>query len=86
MIRELKENIFKTFGIKIPKPRYTKKCYWDIGTAFWLPNYDSTKLIPEIMKPFKNKNIYICGENYSRSQAWIEGALETSNEIIKKIA
>mgnify|MGYP006087583405 CR=1 FL=1 len=86
MMRELKENIFKTFGIKIPKPRYTKKCYWDIGTAFWLPNYDSTKLIPEIMKPFKSKNIYICGENYSRSQAWIEGALETSNEVVKKIA
>ena len=29
-------------------------------------------------------NIYICGEAYSKKQAWIEGSLETSNEVIKK--
>lgn len=82
MIKQIRENIFKTFGEKIPVPNYIKKCYWDIGTAYWLPNYDSTILIPEIMKPFDNEHIYICGENYSRSQGWIEGALETSNSIV----
>ena len=27
-------------------------------------------------------NLYICGESYSNNQAWIEGALETSEKIL----
>jgi len=30
-------------------------------------------------------NIYICGEAFSKKQAWIEGALETSESVIKSI-
>jgi len=30
-------------------------------------------------------HLYICGESYSSNQGWIEGALETSNAIIKLI-
>ena len=30
-------------------------------------------------------NIYTCGEGFSQKQAWIEGALETSELVIKKI-
>ena len=29
----------------------------------------------------KNKNLYIGGENYSQRQAWMEGALETTDKI-----
>ena len=37
------------------------------------------------MKPYDDKNIYICGESYSLKQGWIEGALETAFQIIKMI-
>ena len=30
-------------------------------------------------------NIYICGENYSLNQSWVEGALETSDKFLKTI-
>ena len=31
-------------------------------------------------------NFYICGENYSQYQAWCEGSLETSEEVVNKIS
>ena len=30
-------------------------------------------------------NFYICGENYSNYQAWCEGALQTSLQVIEKL-
>ena len=30
-------------------------------------------------------NIYICGENYSLNQSWVEGALETCDSCLKEI-
>jgi len=33
--------------------------------------------------PITNQRVFIIGECYSFKQAWIEGALETSNEILK---
>ena len=29
-------------------------------------------------------NLYICGENYSLDQSWVEGALETCDRVLKK--
>ena len=84
-IHQLKENIYKTFHIKIKSPIYTKFCYWELGTGFWLKDKDSTILSKKILKPYNNIPLYICGENYSESQGWMEGALETSEKMIKKI-
>jgi monoamine oxidase len=57
-------------------------CYWELGTGFWLKDKDSTILSKKILKPYNNIPLYICGENYSESQGWMEGALETSEKII----
>ena len=38
-----------------------------------------------MIQPYNNINLYIIGENYSLDQAWIEGALDTSNKVLKKI-
>ena len=84
-IEKLKENIYQAFYKKIENPIYTKTCYWKLGTGFWLKNKNSTILYKQILQPNKNMPLYICGENYSESQGWMEGALETSFDIIKKI-
>ena len=39
----------------------------------------------EIVKPLSKENIYIAGENYSNYQGWIEGALETSDNVLKTL-
>ena len=40
----------------------------------------------KIIKPFKNEKIYVCGDSYSKRQAWMEGALETCNLVIRNIS
>ena len=68
--------------IKIPKAIWYKYYYWGNGACYWKKNNDSDKLVKEMIKPFKNKEIYIGGENYSQRQAWMEGSLETTDMIL----
>ena len=67
----------------IPMPIYFKTHYWSVGAHHWKPGYNSTAISKKILNPLKN--IYICGESFSQKQAWIEGGLETANELIKLI-
>jgi protoporphyrinogen oxidase len=84
-INKLKENIYKTYGKKIENPIYTKPSYWKCAIGFWKKNKDSNILSNKIIHPFNNINLFICGENYSETQGWIEGALETSYKVVNKI-
>ena len=76
----------KLFGQKIPKPIWYKPFYWEHGVGDWLPGYDSKQVSKHMIKPIKYKNLFICGENYSRNfQCWAEGALETAENVFKKM-
>lgn len=66
--------------IKIPKVKWTKNYYWKSGACYWKPNYDSDKVHKEVSN--LEDNLYICGSNYSKRQAWMEGALESSNYVL----
>ena len=44
------------------------------------------KIIPQIVEPFgKDERLYICGENFSNHQAWMEGALQTSELVVSEL-
>ena len=76
----------KLFGQKIPKPIWYKPFYWEHGVGDWLPGYDSKQVSKQMIKPIKNKNLFICGENYSKNfQCWAEGAMETAENVFKKM-
>jgi hypothetical protein len=77
---KIKKLIKKTFGVIINKPLFDKKSYWNCGVGYWKKNYDSKIISNKILHPL-NIPLYICGENYSENQGWIEGALITSNQI-----
>ena len=82
--KEMKSQLQKMFPDKdIPDPIWTKHHYWDTGANYWKKGYDRDHLMNKIIKPNKSR-LYICGESYSSQQAWIEGALETSNIVINK--
>lgn len=85
--RLLKTSIVKlvneTFNIKINEPHKVIVCDWSCGVAYWNKNIDSNQVSKFLCNPLPN--IYICGENYSLQQSWVEGALETSNNCIKKV-
>ena len=80
------DNLSKLFPDKtIPKPSYLKYYYWTNGVAYWKPGLLDSSIIAEKMIQPIDIPLYICGENYSNIQVWIEGALVTSNKVIDKI-
>ena len=68
---------------KIPKPTYLRAHYWDFGTHYWKANINSSKMINEITQLDKSQNMYVCGETYSNNQAWIDGALNSCENLLK---
>ena len=82
---KLIKELSKIYDMKIPRPKFNKVYHWQNGVSHWLPGYNVKKVKSKIVKPFASENLYIAGENYSSYQGWMEGALETSDAVLKKI-
>ena len=65
-------------------PLLFKNYYWPQGASYWKKNIDSDLMIQIFKKPTSLK-FYICGDSYSQKQAWIEGGLESSNQVYEEI-
>lgn len=65
---------------KISKPTYFKAYLWNIGAHHWKPGCDSEQIIQKARKPMNG--VYVIGEAFSRKQAWVEGALDSVEDII----
>ena len=88
LIKEIHKEIKKLFNIEPPKPSGVYVHNWSneySGVHMWKAGSDMNDLYPKIMQPDKGKNIFICGEAFSKKQCWIEGALETSYDVLKKL-
>tara|TARA_B100000900_G_scaffold413449_1_gene437472 strand:+ start:108 stop:1538 length:1431 start_codon:yes stop_codon:yes gene_type:complete len=82
----LNEKLNNAFGFMnkiVPKSKWIKFHYWDMGVACWKKDVNSDFLSSKIINLMPN--FYICGENYSTYQAWCEGALMTSREVVNAI-
>jgi monoamine oxidase len=75
--------LFSIYNITIPPSKYIKMYFWDAGVACWKKNVDSDYLSSKLLNPLPN--VFIVGENYSKYQAWCEGALMTSENCISKL-
>ena len=73
-------------NIHMPRPMYSVCKYWENGVGYWKPKYDSEILSEKILHINPLIPLYICGENYSDCQGWIEGALRTARIVISNIA
>ena len=51
----------------------------------WRTGYNMDESYKKVLKPFEHQDIFICGEAYSKKQGWMEGALETSYDVLKKL-
>jgi monoamine oxidase len=71
--------------LHIPKPKWIRHCHWGNGASYWKPGVNSENNITAMIQPYESENVYICGENYSSHQAWIEGALETADMVLDVI-
>ena len=76
--------LFSIYNIKVPLSKYIKMYFWDAGVACWKKGVDSDYLSVKLLNPYPR--VFIIGENYSKYQAWCEGALMTSESCIAKLA
>lgn len=78
LIDELMKNLRILYPNKrIPRPVWIKQHYWKEGATYWKPNYN-------LYKSKKGNNYCVGGEMTSPfHSAWIEGALESVDRIIK---
>ena len=75
------ELVKKTFNETISEPEKVWVFYWECGVGYWNKGVNSTKVSNFVANPMEN--LYICGENYSLEQSWVEGALESCERILK---
>lgn len=79
------EEARKAFPDKqIPEPLFFKIHPWTSGCTYWLPgSYDVEAESRKSLKPFPDVNLYCCGESFCLRQAWMEGALEQADLLLK---
>jgi monoamine oxidase len=69
---------------KIPEPTYLKIHDWPSGCTYWVPDsekaYELKKAQKDAMHPAKD--LWVVGESVSFQQGWIEGALETAEQLL----
>jgi monoamine oxidase len=39
--------------------------------------------MPRIRRPVEQLNVFLCGEAYSSSQGWVEGAVNTAEMVVE---
>ena len=83
--RTIKGYVNQTFDIETPLPTAIKMFFWEKGAAYFTKGFDSTTMNKKIMVPYPELPLFVCGENYSENNtAWMEGALDTSDYVLKQ--
>lgn len=83
---KLRVLLSSTMGFDIGPAKKILVCYWKAGVGYWSVGADSHYVSRNILRPFGELPLFICGENYSQSnQQWMEGALETAHKVVEMI-
>jgi monoamine oxidase len=72
----------------LPTPLFSKAHYWKHGATYWLPGaYSPQEMSRQALHPFPDTlpGVHFCGESYSLRQAWMEGALEHADALVKRL-
>jgi len=87
LVEAIHKEIKDIFGIRknIPYPEEVHFHLWENGCHFWKPGSDMNDIYDKMLKPISGKEIYLCGESFSKKQAWIEGAIESCYDVLKKM-
>lgn len=74
----------------IPDPVGSALMHWgsdphEIGWTFWRAGSVSDELIALAPRPDPSIAIHLAGETFSRSQSWVEGALESAELVVERL-
>jgi monoamine oxidase len=86
MVRHAQAQLSRMHGLDVPIPYIAAYRNWGappFGGAWhlWRVNADSVAIGKRMRRPLPEHNLHVCGEAYSGIQAFIEGAL-TSTELV----
>lgn len=87
---EMQRQLEELHGRSLPQPTgYLYKNWNDPffggGWHTWNPGSRPEETAASMLQPLENVPLYVCGEAYSTSQGWIEGALQTSESVLQKL-
>ena len=71
----------KKISKSVHKPKLFKNYYWLKSLPIWKPKFNYKKISKQMINPYKN--VFVAGDTFSLDQKWIEGALSTSEQVIK---
>jgi monoamine oxidase len=54
------------------------------GWNFWAPRVEVKAMMERMRRPFEEEDIFIIGEAYSGAQGWVEGALTTTEKVLRE--
>ena len=57
----------------------------ETGWHYWRPGFRSDDVIAAVLQPVQGVDLYVCGEAFSRAQAWVEGALESADRVVVRL-
>jgi monoamine oxidase len=90
MVEEVHRQLMELHGVKFAPPPFAA-AYRDWsedpfggGVHLWKIHQKSWNVIPKMIQPVDSVEIYVCGEAYSGTQTWVEGALETAEMILQQ--
>ncbi len=72
---------------KIPDYMFFKTHPWTFGCTYWTPgqyNVEEESKHAHRPDPQQFPSVYLCGESFSLRQAWIEGAIEHAEDLLKR--
>ncbi|WP_366657929.1 FAD-dependent oxidoreductase [Fodinicurvata sp. EGI_FJ10296] len=90
MVRTVQDQLRSIHAINyIPEPYVAAYANWSAepfggGWNSWNIGARSWEVKAGMLKPFDDMPVYVCGEAYSNQQGWVEGALQTTEEVLVK--
>jgi monoamine oxidase len=79
-------------GKEVPKPIFGICMDWgtvlDIGGGWhsWEVNQKGAEVAKAMEQPIGgDEELYTCGEAYSQEQGWVEGALKSTERVLKRL-
>jgi len=74
----------------VPRPLGSAFMHWgadprEIAWTFWRAGSNSDEAMAAALHPDPDLPIHVCGETFSRAQAWAEGALATAHDLAERL-
>jgi monoamine oxidase len=75
---------------RIPRPTGSAFMHWgsdphDVGWTFWSAGVNSDDMMDLALQPDPAVPLFVAGEAFSRSQAWVEGALASAQSVVDRL-